>query len=309
MVTRVGIIPDVIEQSESGLMGMAFHPDFPAQPYVYFVHSYDRSGNDIRNRLIRMRFDGAELTGREILLQDIPGNLNHNGSRLVIGPDRLIYMTTGDAQGPNFAIDLPSLAGKVLRLTLDGRVPADNPFRTEVYSFGHRNAQGLVFHPVTGALYATEHGPNTNDEVNQIVVGRHYGWPEVHGYCTDEDVPGVPEAQYCNENNVMEPVAAWTPTIAPAGADFYMSDAIPTWKGDLFFTTLKGQSLHRLTLSVDGRRAASDEVLFQGEFGRLRDVAVGPRGEISARQGGHQVAQKSTILILPSKSDSRTVLP
>jgi glucose/arabinose dehydrogenase len=133
-VTRVGVIDDVIEQSESELMGMAFHPDFPATPYIYFAHSYDNGGNDIRNRLIQMRFDGATLANREILLQDIPGNFNHNGSRLAIGSDRLIYMTTGDAQGPNLAVELPSLAGKILRLTLDGRVPANNPFRTEIYS-------------------------------------------------------------------------------------------------------------------------------------------------------------------------------
>ncbi len=295
---RLGVIEDVFERSESGLMGMAFHPDFPVQPYIYFVHSYQRG--DIRNRLIRMRFDGGQLRDREILLDNIPGSFNHNGSRLTIGPDRLLYMTTGDAEGPNFAVELTSLAGKILRVTLDGGVPPKNPFRNAIYSLGHRNPQGLVFHPITGALYATEHGPRTNDEVNRIAMGRHHGWPEVHGYCHDEDVPGLAEAQYCRENNVVEPVAAWTPTIAPAGADFYLSDAIPLWQGSLLFTTLKGQALHRLTLSADGARAVSDEVFFYREFGRLRDVVVGARGEIylatSNRDGRGEISGEDRII-------------
>jgi glucose/arabinose dehydrogenase len=186
-------------------------------------------------------------------------------------------MTTGDAQDMSLPQNLPSLAGKVLRLTLEGAPAPGNPFGAAIYSYGHRNAQGLVFHPETGELYITEHGPNDNDEVNRVEIGRNYGWPDVRGFC-DDDVRA--ERAFCQQHNVAEPVEAWTPTIAPAGADFYNADLIPGWKGSFLFTTLKGASLVRLTLSGDGGRAIAQEFLFKDQFGRLRDVLVGPRGEV-----------------------------
>ncbi len=295
-VTRVGQL-SVTEQGESGLMGMAFHPDFSAQPYVYLAHSYS-SGGGIWNRLIRMRYDGTRLGGPETLLEGIPGASIHDGSRLSVGPDRLLYMTTGDASNGAFAQDRASLAGKVLRLTLDGASAPGNPFGTAVYSYGHRNPQGLAFHPGTGRPYVTEHGPNDNDEVNRVEAGRNYGWPNVRGFC-DGDAPG--EQAFCQANGVVEPAAAWTPTIAPAGAAFYNADLIPGWKGSLLFTTLKGSALYRLTLSSDGGRAVGQEVLFQGQYGRLRDVLVGPDGTVylatSNRDGrGSPAADDDRIL-------------
>jgi glucose/arabinose dehydrogenase len=266
----------VTEIGESGLLGMAFHPDFDAQPFVYLAHSF-RVGNDIRNRLVRMRFNGVSLEGAEVLLDNIPGDGIHNGSRLAIGRDRFLYMTTGDANLPHLSQDLDSVAGKVLRFTLDGQPAPGNPFGTTIYSYGHRNAQGLVFHPETDDLYLTEHGPADNDEVNRVEIGRNYGWPNVHGFC-DNDVRL--EEDFCNQNRVAEPVATWTPTVAPCGADFYNADLIPGWKGSFLFTTLRGESLIRLTLSTDGSRAVTEESLFEGEFGRLRDVMVGPHGQI-----------------------------
>lgn len=280
LVQNVGTVSGVLERGEGGLMGMALHPDYPANATIYFAHSYDGGGGSVKNRLVRLGFDGFQLHSQETLLDDIPGSFNHNGARLLVGPDRFIYMTTGDAEGPNRAIDLASLAGKILRLTLDGRAAPGNPFATEIFSFGHRNAQGLAFAPATDILYATEHGPSSNDEINRILVGRNHGWPEVHGYCHDEDVFGGAEAQFCRENNVNEPVAIWTPTVAPAGAEFYTSTTIPGWDGSFLFTALKGQALYRITLGSEGGRAVGQEVLFQGEFGRLRDVAVGGRGEL-----------------------------
>ena len=267
---------EVTEIGESGLLGMAFHPDFDAQPIVYFVHSFS-VGNEIRNRLVRTRFNGVSLKAAEVLLDDIPGDGIHNGSRLAIGRDRLLYMTTGDANRPHLSQDLDSVAGKVLRFTLDGQPAPGNPFGTTIYSYGHRNAQGLVFHPETDDLYLTEHGPADNDEVNRVEIGRNYGWPNVHGFC-DNDVRI--EDDFCERNRVAEPVATWTPTVAPCGADFYNADLIPGWKGSFLFTTLRGESLVRLVLSTDGSRAVEEESLFYGEFGRLRDVLVGPNGQI-----------------------------
>ena len=274
--TTAGQVPQVAESGESGLMGIAFHPDFASQPYVYAAHSYLQNGA-LRNRLVRMRWDGQSLGAPEVLLSNIPASGIHDGSRLVIGPDRFLYMTTGDASNGDLAQDKGTLAGKVLRLTLDGAPAPGNPFGTAIYSFGHRNPQGLVFHPTTGALYSTEHGPSDNDEVNRILAGRNYGWPTVHGAC-DDDVGS--ERPFCQANDVAEPLATWTPTIAPAGADFYVADLIPQWKGSLLFTSLKGAALYRLTLSPDGQRVTAKETLFEEQYGRLRDVLVAPDGSV-----------------------------
>ncbi len=265
-VTAVGEI-EVTEVSESGLMGMAFHPDFASQPYVYLAHSY-RSMFGIRNRLIRIRYVNGRLTDPQTLLDDIPGAGNHNGSRLAIGPDRMLYLTTGDAGDAAQSQNRKSPAGKILRLTLDGKPAPGNPFGNAVWSYGHRNPQGIAFQPGTNALYAAEHGPNEADEVNLIEKGRNYGWPEVRGAC-DSEV----ERAFCGANNVMEPVVEFTPTLGTAGAAF-------DGPGTLLVTALAGRVLLRITLTPDGRRAASVERLHQGEFGRIRDVLVGPDGAI-----------------------------
>ncbi|MEW5914750.1 MAG: PQQ-dependent sugar dehydrogenase [Gemmatimonadota bacterium] len=273
--TQVGQI-SVSEVGEGGLLGMTFHPDFPQQPFVYAMHTYSSGGQ--RNRLVRMRYNGTTLGAPETLLENIPGERNHNGSRLAIGPDRFLYVTTGDASREPFAQDRNSLAGKVLRLTLDGTPAPGNPFGNATYSYGHRNPQGIVFNRSTGALYITEHGPSDNDEVNRIEAGRNYGWPTVRGKC-DGDA-GSAEIPYCQANNVAEALATWTPTIGPSGMDFYTSDRIDGWRGSLLFTSLVGRALYRLTLSADGRRVDSQERLFHNTFGRLRDVLVGPDGVV-----------------------------
>jgi glucose/arabinose dehydrogenase len=136
-----------------------------------------------------------------------------------------------------------------------------------------------VFHPITDQLYVTEHGPSDNDEVNRILEGRNYGWPDVHGFC-DDDVSGLNKTGFCAANNVAEPKITWTPTIAPSGLDYYGSDQIPEWKESLLFTSLRGASLYRLPLSVDGSGVLGQEILFTGEFGRLRDVLTALRGEV-----------------------------
>lgn len=295
--TTAGQIPGVTESGESGLMGIAFHPDFSSQPFVYLAHTYTQGGS-LRNQLVRARWDAQTLGTPEVLLSDIPGASIHDGSRLVVGPDRLLYMTTGDAANAALAQDPNSLAGKILRLTLAGQPAPGNPFGNAVYSLGHRNPQGLVFHPTTGALYSTEHGPGDNDEVNLIVAGRNFGWPTVHGACDDDTGS---ERAFCRANDVIEPLATWTPTIAPTGADIYASNLIPQWRGSLLFTTLNGRALYRLTLSPDGQRVTDRETLYQSDYGRLRDVLVGPDGSVylatSNRDGrGNPAADDDRIL-------------
>ncbi|MGH7542101.1 MAG: PQQ-dependent sugar dehydrogenase, partial [Gemmatimonadota bacterium] len=292
---------DVVEVSESGLMGMAFHPDFDAEPRVYLAHS-DGGRFRMRNRLVRMRFDGSRLGEPEVLLDGIPGARNHDGSRLAVGPDGFLYMTTGDAGRASRAQDRGSLAGKVLRLTLEGEPAPGNPFGSRVYSYGHRNAQGLDFHPATGALYSAEHGPGTDDEVNRILPGANYGWPDARGFC---DGRPSGEAAFCRENEVVEPLSAWTPTVAVSGLAVYEADRIPGWKGSLLVTSLAGETLYRLALSPDGDAVTEREALFAGRFGRLRAVLVGPDGAVylatSNRDGrGNPAPDDDRILrILP----------
>jgi glucose/arabinose dehydrogenase len=266
----------VLQSGEGGLMGIAFHPDFAHQPFVYAMHTY-RTIIGARNRLVRMRWNGRALEAPAVLFDGIPGGGIHNGSRIVVGPDKLLYITTGDAGSDRMAQDRNALGGKILRLTLDGKPAPGNPFGNATWSYGHRNPQGLVFHPATGVLYETEHGPNDNDEVNIIRRGGNYGWPDVHGYC-DDDIG--PEREFCRRNAVVEPLAAWTPTIAISGADLYLSDRIHGWYGSLLATSLKGEALYRLTLSADGLRITSREVLLSTRFGRLRDVLVTPNGDV-----------------------------
>ncbi|MDX1578309.1 MAG: PQQ-dependent sugar dehydrogenase [Gemmatimonadota bacterium] len=290
---------EVFETGESGLMGLAFHPDFAREPWVYAVHTYGGRGR-MRNQLVRMRFDGERLGSPEVLLNEIPGQWNHDGSRLAVGPDRLLYMTTGDAGQADLAHDLGSLAGKILRLTLEGEPAPDNPFGSAVYSWGHRNPQGLAFHPSTGLLYSAEHGPGTDDEVNLIREGEDYGWPEVRGYC---DGASRTEERYCREHEVVEPLAAWTPTVGIAGLDVYTGGLVPEWDGDLLVTSLRGASLFHLDLSDDGRRVVDREAVIRGQYGRLRDVLVGPEGEIyvatSNRDGrGDPAEDDDRILVL-----------
>jgi glucose/arabinose dehydrogenase len=274
-VTVIGQLA-VGEIGEGGLMGLALHPDFASQPWVYLAHTYS-GPSGVRNRVVRARYDGTTLGTPEVLLADIPGSSIHNGSRLVIGPDRLLYVTTGDASDPSNSQNRDGLAGKILRLTLDGQPAPGNPFNSRTWSYGHRNPQGMVFAP-DGALYITEHGPSDNDEVNRIEAGRNYGWPTVHGRC-DGDI-GSAETSFCTANAVAEPIAMWTPTIAPAGLAYYNGSAIPGFRGSLLFATLKDASLYRLALSADGRSVQSTETLFVREFGRLRAVLVAPDGAI-----------------------------
>jgi glucose/arabinose dehydrogenase len=267
---------DVAEIGEGGLMGLAFHPDFSTQPWIYVAHT-TVSGGSTQNRVIRLRYNGTSLGTPEVILQGIAGSSIHNGSRLAIGPDRFLYVTTGDASDASMAQNRESLSGKILRLTLEGQAAPGNPFGTRIYSYGHRNPQGMVFAP-DGTLYVTEHGPSDNDEVNRIEAGRNYGWPNVHGRC-DGDI-GPAELSFCSANAVAEPLAIWTPTIAPAGVGYYDHTLIPGFRRSLIFATLKDATLYRLQLSGDGRSVESTETLFDGDFGRLRAVLVAPDGSI-----------------------------
>ena len=273
-LTELITIGEVHEVSESGLMGMVLHPDFANHPYVYVVYTYMESMS-INERLVRYTYANGTLGSPYVLIEGIPGESRHDGSRLVIDKDLKIYMTTGDATDQSLSQDLNSLNGKVLRLNLDGSIPDDNPISgSYVWSWGHRNAQGLVIAP-SGIMYSSEHGPSTDDEVNIIEKGRNYGWPNVRGICDTET-----ENEFCADSNVFEPIAAWTPTLAVAGADFYHLGSIPEWHNSLLVTSLKASQLTVLHLSEDGRTVDQEESFFTDWFGRLRDVCISPDGRI-----------------------------
>jgi len=271
-VKEVGSIP-VNAVGEGGLMGLAIDPEFPDEPFVYVSYTVADAGRPF-NRVSRFEIDGAATTTmtlgvERVLLDGIPGGSIHNGSRVAFGPDGYLWVTTGDAGRPELAQDLASPAGKVLRMTRDGAPAPGNPFPASlVYTYGHRNPQGLAFHPVSGEGYVTEHGPATDDEVNRLVAGMNYGWPEVGG------APGDPRYQ--------DAVIAWTPTIAPAGAVFYQADLLPRFAGAFLFVTLKGSDLRVLTPQDPSSllAVAGEDVLLDEELGRMRAIAVGPDGAL-----------------------------
>ena len=277
---------DVAEVGEGGLLGLTLDPQFAQNRFLYVAYTYRAEGG-LRNRLVRLREDapGKGVVDR-VLLDDVRGNSNHDGGRVKFGPDGKLYWTVGDAQDASAAQNRNVTLGKILRLNADGSIPADNPFPgSPVYSYGHRNPQGLAWQPGTGRLYATEHGPSgvpscCQDEINLIEPGKNYGWPEITG---DQVRDGM-----------VAPViqSGATDTWAPGGTTFVTSGP---WTGSLLFTGLRGQALFRLTLDpVNPRKVTSLAELLKNTYGRLRDVVQGPDG---------------AIYLLTSNGDGRSVLP
>lgn len=278
VVSEVIQIPDSRELGEGGLLGMVIDPDFQTNKYFYVGYNYYTSGNNYREKIVRYTYNPA--TGKAanpfILLDNIDAASTHNGCRMVISPDKKLIFTTGDAQVTSKSQDVKSLNGKTLRVNLDGTIPADNPFPgSPVWSWGHRNAQGLVFSPDGKILYSSEHGSGTNDEINIIQKGRNYGWPQVQGFC---DLSS--ELTFCRDSNVVEPIQAWTPTLAVAGMVFYNSDLIPEWKNSLLVTSLKASQITQLLLDETGTKVLKATDFYTNTFGRLRDVCISSDGKI-----------------------------
>lgn len=270
----------VYRNSESGMLGMALHPDFPSKPEVFIVYTY-RIAPNIRERLVKYQYNGSMLVNPDTLLDGIIGNTTHCGSRLLFLPDKTLLMTTGDAQAKATPLDTNAINGKVLRLNTDGSIPADNPFPGKyVYSLGHRNAQGILLAP-NGKIYLSEHGPNNDDEFQIVMKGRNYGWPTVEGFC---NLPA--EATFCSANNIVEPLMAWTPTIAPSDIAYYSNSAFPELDGCILMTVLKDKKLIALKLNSDGSQVSSQTHYLTNSFGRLRDVLIGPNKEIYLATNG-----------------------
>ncbi|MBI4317471.1 MAG: PQQ-dependent sugar dehydrogenase [Chloroflexi bacterium] len=256
----------VASVGESGLMGLALDPAFQQNGYLYIMYTYRDQAGNLKNRVSRLVESGGRAGNEVVLLDGMPGANIHDGGRIKFGPDRKLYVTLGDASNSSLAQQLGSPAGKIMRINGDGSIPDDNPFPgSPVWSLGHRNPQGLAWHPATGLLFSTEHGPVGNDEVNVVRAGNNYGWPTVTG------TGGAPR--------FVDPILLFTPSVAPSGATFYDGSQLAPWRGSLFFTTLRGGHLHRVTLrGPDLTEVELQERLFESQFGRLRDVIQGPDG-------------------------------
>ncbi len=243
-------IPGVTHIGEGGLLGMAVHPQFKENGWIYLYLTSQANGQTT-NRVERYRYTAESLAERTVILDDIPGAAIHDGGALAFGPDSKLYVTTGDASNEELPQDTKSLAGKILRLNEDGSIPADNPFGNEVYSYGHRNPQGIAW-DTQGRLWATEHGQSSFDELNLIKKGANYGWPLIYG---DEARPGM-------ERPVVHSGAS--DTWAPAGLAYS--------EGALYFGGLRSRTLFKATL-LEGNRVRISEHL-NGQYGRLRGVTA-----------------------------------
>lgn len=257
-------LDDVFADGEGGLLGLALDPAFASNGLVYLYYTA-RTASGRVNRVARYRESGNRLAERIVLLDNIPANVIHDGGRIRFGPDGLLYITAGDAATEELAQDVASLAGKILRINPDGTTPRGNPFSSPVYSYGHRNPQGIDWHPTTGELWESEHGATGNDEINVIDLGVNYGWPLIEG---NQTMPGM-----------REPVAFYNPAIAPSGSSFYRGQRFAQFANNLFVGTLRGTHLLRIRLDPSApRRIVAQERLLEGQFGRIRDVASGPDG-------------------------------
>ena len=248
------VVSDVAASGEGGLLGIAVHPDYVSNGFIYVYYTYEDGGN-LYNRVRRYIMEGNSLSADRIIIDRIPAGSNHDGGRIKFGPDGRLYITTGDAGDADAAQDVGALNGKILRVTDDGGIPGDNPFAgSPVYSYGHRNPEGLAWDS-GGNLWATEHGSSATDELNSIEPGKNYGWPVIRG---DAGQAGM----------VSPVINSGSHTWAPSGAAYL--------NGRICFAGLRGESLYEAV--IEGATVKSLAAHLEGEYGRLRDVVVGPDG-------------------------------
>lgn len=249
-IKEIGTINEVKQTGESGLHGVALHPNFTRNNLVYFYYTYSSNGENTLNRVVRYKLENDQITNPQTILENIPGAIFHDGGRIKFGPDNNLYITTGDARIPSLAQDTKSLAGKILRVTDEGKPVTGNPFGNEVYSYGHRNPQGIAW-DAKGVLWETEHGESALDEVNRIGMGKNYGWPEIRGDQT--------------KSGMVSPIThSGSTTWAPSGMAFK--------DNRFYFAGLRGSGVFRFNPDNSGVEK------IYGDFGRVREVVLGPDG-------------------------------
>jgi glucose/arabinose dehydrogenase len=275
-------VPAVHTGSQAGLFDIVLHPNFAQNHIVYLTYA---AGTKAANgtQVARARFDGSTLQDLHVIFKAMPmkDTDNHYGGRLAFLPDGTFALTIGEGfEYREKAQDLTSDLGKIVRLNEDGSVPPDNPFigqasvRSEIYTWGHRNAQGLIYDPQSARLYETEHGPRGGDELNIIVAHRNYGWPVItYGM----DYSGAYVSPYTQRAGLEQPVIYWTPSIAPSGLAMYRGDKFPAWQGDLFVGALAFRHLRRVHLDEHGEVVGQEQLLNDLHW-RIRDVRAPPDG-------------------------------
>jgi glucose/arabinose dehydrogenase len=287
--TPVEGVPAVFHSSQGGLLEVMPHPNFASNRLVYL--SFSKPGAtepQAHTTLVRGRFENDRLTQVQTIFEAQHTGRNHFSGKIAFDRNGYLFLTVGDRQvAPEGNLeahpsqDLTNHHGKIVRLHDDGRVPTDNPFvsragaKPEIWSYGHRNVQGLAIHPETGELWANEHGPQGGDELNRIEPGKNYGWPVI-GYGVNYTT-GLAIHSGTHRQGMEQPVKIWVPSIGISGMLFYTGDKFPEWRGNLFVGGMNGQQLSRLTLN--GRAVVSEELLAQRQ-GRIRDIRQGPDGFI-----------------------------
>ena len=282
-------IPKVFHSGQGGLLEVMPHPNFASNRLLYI--SYSKPGatdSDSRTALIRGRFENDRLTQVQEIFDAVSKGRGHYSGKIAFDKNGYLFLSLGDRQVPpegnleaHPAQDLSNHHGKIVRLHDDGRVPADNPFvsragaKPEIWSYGHRNVQGLAIHPETGDLWADEHGPQGGDELNLIQPGKNYGWPVI-GYGVNYNT-GLAIHSGTHRQGMEQPVRVWVPSIGISALMIYTGDRFPQWRGNLFIGGMAGQQLSRLTLN--GQRVINEETLVQ-QRGRIRDIRQGPDGHI-----------------------------
>lgn len=273
-------VPEVVESGQGGMLDVALDPDFAQNQLIYLSFSGAGSGG-AGTEVVRGRLEGDRLTGLEKIFAVAAKSSGgrHFGSRLLFGPDGHLYITSGDRGDPDRAQDLNDHAGKMIRVTPDGEIPSDNPFvgessaKAEVYSWGHRNPQGLALQPGTERIWAVEHGPRGGDELNVIEPGANYGWPVI---TYGRSYAGFSIGEGTKKDGMAQPATYWVPSISPSGLSFYEGEAFPQWRGNLFVGALSARALVRMELV--GTRVVHQERLLEDFDERVRDVRQGPDG-------------------------------
>jgi len=286
----IGGTPEVLSRGQGGLMEVALHPDFAANRLIYFTYSKaGEQGNTTalaRGRLTGMAVEGLE----DVFVADAwsARSTIHFGSKIAFGLDGKLYMTVGERGEGDPAQALDNHKGKILRLNDDGTVPEDNPFvgradaKPEIYSYGHRNMQGLAFHPVTGALWSTEHGPQGGDELNLILPGRNYGWPvATHG----REYSGAIITRQPYVEGMEPPVVALVPSLGLSGLTIFQGDAVPGWNGNFFLGGLPGLQIQRVGFTDEFLLIGMEEIARDLRL-RIRDLRQGPDGLLYAVSDG-----------------------
>lgn len=276
-------LPEIAAVGQGGLLDVVPHPSYAQNGWIYFSYSAPGSGGQgtavARAKLNDMRLDDLEILFSMPYKTD---SGHHFGSRIAFDQSDYLYFSIGDRGDQDRAQSLSDHAGSIIRLHDDGRIPDDNPFvdhsshKGEIYSYGHRNPQGMAINPHTGDLWIHEHGPKGGDEINHIQAGKNYGWPVITYGRTY--VLGAKIGEGTHKKGMAQPLLQWTPSIAPSGMMFYQGDAFPQWQGQLFVGALKYQMLVRLT--VEGNKLIEQERMLEREYGRIRDVRNGPDGYI-----------------------------